>query len=111
MISDEQRNASDLHAAIMNIPVHPAFGQTNTYYRMGHEFARNAAAKLASEFVASLPGWYDRPTGPGLWHTPGAMVQLQEFTESDLREFPRMFEHWPGGRVFGPIPADSKVTP
>lgn len=67
-----------------------------------------AYRELAAE-REKAPRWHDRPTGSGLWYTPGGTLRLQEFTESHLREFPRMFEHWHCGRVFGPLPADTEA--
>lgn len=152
-----------LHNAIMNIPVE-AHQASNRDYKIGHRYARHAAAELASEFVSSMtpvpgdprllktmaetiiahvekkagefgveytrdidrpggfglqepyelavaylasPGWHDRPTGPGLW----VCVCINGILVEDVREQNMKWyavHGWQLGRVFGPIPADSK---
>lgn len=101
-ISEPTRDS--LHIAIMNIPVE-SHQATNRDYKIGHRAALHSAAELVSEFVSKLPtspSWQDRPTGPGLWMKRSGTVVM--VVPHDMGQ--RHIEQWPGGRVFGPIPAD-----
>jgi hypothetical protein len=54
--------------------------------------------------AASLPAWRDRPTGPGRFDGADGMVwHVDEAWWEILKDL-----GWEHGRVFGPIPADSK---
>lgn len=96
---------SDLHQAIMNISHDPRFNPDSLEYAAGHADARHAAAELAAEFVASLPRWHDRPTGPGKWFDQMNRCDIT-LDRTDIELYWRI--GWPFGRVFGPIPPDSQ---
>lgn len=70
--------------------------------------AFNAVPELIAEVrrLRAAPAWHDRPTGPGLWMKRSGTVVM--VVPHDMGQ--RHIEQWPGGRVYGPIPADKEGT-
>lgn len=97
----------DLHNKILNIQPSDAISFDFLAVR-GHREARHSAAELATEFCATLPAWHDRPTGPGRFD--GKNGRIYTITDHDWELQPSWLKHWEGGRVYGPIPADTKGT-
>jgi hypothetical protein len=60
------------------------------------------------EEVKRAPGWHDRPTGPGEYHAPETRLGQIEITEQYWQQRGDWLSEWPFGRVYGPIPADTK---
>lgn len=53
---------------------------------------------------AASPSWQDRPTGPGLWMMDDESLEC--WSEESFQRASKY--NWLLGRVYGPIPADTK---
>jgi len=62
-----------------------------------HTAVRNELREIINR-INAFPAWHDRPTKPGLWVGEDGFACILESVPDD----------WTQGRVFGPIPLDSK---